>query len=241
MGGESDIRGYDIRSISPVTFIPTASTQQFTYTCGTCLNGAGQPTQRTIGVPVLGYTISFPGGDTQGYGNIEYRIPIVGPVQAVLFFDGGTTGILRKGALRLDPTGFTNLQTQFPQATPLAGLSQQLSIASGTNFRPRASTGIEFVVQLPIIQAPFRIYYAYNINRLHQQIVAPQDFISPSEICEKGQPNCPAGGGFLPSSLPPDVWLNQIKPSIAQLQNNPGRLNYFEPLRTFRFTVSRTF
>ncbi len=135
MGGESDIRGYDIRSISPVTFIPTASTQQFTYTCGTCLNGAGQPTPRTIGVPVLGYTISFPGGDTQGYGNIEYRIPIVGPVQAVLFFDGGTTGILRKGALRLDPTGFTNLQTQFPQATPLAGLSQQLSIASGTNFR----------------------------------------------------------------------------------------------------------
>ncbi len=240
MGGESDIRGFDIRSISPVTFIPTASSQQFTYTCGTCLNAFGQPTQRTISVPVLGYTISFPGGDTQGYGNVEYRIPIVGPVQAALFFDGGTTGIFRKNALRLDPTGFTNLQTQFPQATQLSGLSQQLSIAPGTNFRPRASTGIEFVVQLPIIQAPFRIYYAYNINRLHSQIAAPPDFINPSEICDKVGPNCPQLG-LLPSTLPPDVWLNQIKPTISQLQNNPGRLNYFEPLRTFRFTVSRTF
>ena len=240
MGGESDIRGYDIRSISPVTFIPTASSQQFTYMCATCLNGFGQPTPRTISVPVLGYTISFPGGDTQAYGNLEYRIPIVGPVQAVLFFDGGTTGIFRKNALRLDPTGFGSLQTQFPQATTLAGLKQQLSIAPGTNFRPRASTGIEFVVQLPIIQAPFRIYYAYNINRLHSQIAAPADFINPSEYCDKIGPNCPQLG-LLPSTLPPDVWLNQIKPTILQLQNNPGRLNYFEPLRTFRFTVSRTF
>src|SRR5438874_2040935 len=31
MGGENDIRGYDIRSISPVTFIPTATSQTFSY------------------------------------------------------------------------------------------------------------------------------------------------------------------------------------------------------------------
>ena len=240
MGGESDIRGFDIRSITPVTFIPVATNQQFTYLCGTCLNGFGQPTQRTINVPVLGYTISFPGGDLQGYGNVEYRVPIVGPVQAVLFFDGGTTGIIRKNALRLDPTGFSNLTTQFPTAAQDAGLTQQLSISHGTNFRPRGSAGIEFVVQLPIIQAPFRIYYAYNVNRLHSQIVAPQDFINPSEISEKlGPDGLPIG--FLPRTLPPDVWANQVKPTIQQLLNNPGRLNYFEPLRTFRFTVSRTF
>jgi outer membrane protein insertion porin family len=240
MGGESDIRGFDIRSITPVTFIPVATNQQFTYLCGTCLNGFGQPTQRTINVPVLGYTISFPGGDLQGYGNVEYRVPIVGPVQAVLFFDGGTTGIIRKNALRLDPTGFSNLTTQFPTAAQDAGLTQQLSISHGTNFRPRGSTGIEFVVQLPIIQAPFRIYYAYNVNRLHSQIVAPRDFINPSEISEKlGPDGLPIG--FLPRTLPPDVWANQVKPTIQQLLNNPGRLNYFEPLRTFRFTVSRTF
>jgi outer membrane protein insertion porin family len=243
MGGESDIRGFDIRSITPVTAIPVKTSQQFTYTCNTCLNGFGQPTQRTISVPVLGYTISFPGGDTQGYGNVEYRIPIIGNTfQTVLFFDGGTTGIFRKGALRLDPTGFNDLKTNFPGAVSSGALdvNGHLSISPGTNFRLRGSTGIEFVVQLPIIQAPFRIYYAYNINRLHSQIVAPADFLNPSDVCDKIGPNC-SQIGYLPSNLPPDVWQNQVKPTIDQLVRNPGRLNYFEPLRTFRFTVSRTF
>lgn len=241
MGGEGDIRGYDIRSITPVTFIPVASTQQFTYLCGTCLNGFGQPTQRTFNVPVLGYTISFPGGDTQAYGNFEYRIPIVGHYfQTAFFLDGGTNGILRQDALRLDPTGFSSLVTQFPTAKQDVGLTQQLSIAPGTNFRLRGSTGIEFVVMLPIIQAPFRVYYAYNIHRLHSQIIAPPDYFNPSEICDQIGPKCPVIGS-LPASLPPDVWLDQVKPTILQLINNPGRLNYFEPERTFRFTVSRTF
>jgi outer membrane protein insertion porin family len=242
MGGESDIRGFDVRSISPVTFIPTVSSQQFIYTCGTCLNGFGQPTQRAINVPVLGYTITFPGGDLQSYGNFEYRIPIVGPVQAALFFDGGTNGILRKGALRLDPTGFSNLTASFPDAVSSGALAadRRLNIAPGTNFRLRGSTGIEFVVQLPIIQAPFRIYYAYNIHRLYSQIAAPPDYLNPSEISDKlGPDGLPIG--LLPRTLPPDVWANQIRPTLQQLVNNPGRLNYFEPQRTFRFTVSRTF
>src|SRR5229473_1122501 len=244
MGGESDIRGFDIRSITPVTFIPVATAQQFTYTCFTCLNGFGQPTQRTIRLPVLGYTISFPGGDTQGYGNVEYRIPIIGNTfQTVLFFDGGTNGILRKGALRLDPTGFSNLTTNFPDAVSSGALAtdRRLGIAPGTNFRLRGSTGIEFVVQLPIIQAPFRVYYAYNIHRLHSQLLAPQDFIEPSEICDPSLGDKCTVRGRLPATLPPDVWQFQVRPLLQQFLQNPGRLNYFEPLRTFRFTVSRTF
>jgi len=244
MGGESDIRGFDIRSITPVTFIPVATSQQFTFTCGTCLNGFGQPTQRTVSVPVLGYTITFPGGDTQGWGNVEYRIPIIGNTfQTVLFFDGGTNGILRKGALRLDPTGFSNLQTSFPDAVSSGALdaNRQLGIAPNTNFRLRGSTGIEFVVQLPIIQAPFRVYYAYNIHRLHSQLLAPPDFIEPSEICDPSLGDKCGTLGRLPATLPPDVWRFQVRPTIEQLLKNPGSLNYFEPARTFRFTVSRTF
>jgi len=248
MGGESDIRGFDVRSITPVTYIPVKTAQQFTYTCNTCLNGFGQPTQRTISLPVLGYTISFPGGDTQGFGNVEYRIPIIGNTfQTVLFFDGGTNGILRKGALRLDPTGFKNLKNPqdgtpgFPDAP---NLSQQLSIAPGTNFRLRGSTGIEFVVQLPIIQAPFRVYYAYNVHPLHSRIIAPNNFIEPSLICDglnDGLPPCPAGTklGYWPTHLPDP--FNDWKPTLQQLLLNPGSINYFEPKRTFRFTVSRTF
>jgi len=248
MGGENDIRGYDIRSISPVTFIPVKSVQQFTYTDPTGpFNSAGQPIPRTANVNVLGYSISLPGGDLQSYGNFEYRIPIAGPVQAVLFFDGGTTGILQKSGLQLDPAGLIDLKNAFPSASDAGKLPKTLGISPGTNFRLRGSTGIEFVVQLPIIQAPFRIYYAYNVHRLHEQLLAPTDFIEPGEICDPNPPffeNCskvPGGIGRLPHDLPPDVWRFQVKPILDTLQNTPGALNYFEPKTTFRFTVSRTF
>jgi outer membrane protein insertion porin family len=230
MGGENDIRGFDIRSISPVTFIPTATAQQFIYTDPTSLNSNGTPIQRALSVPVLGYTITFPGGDMQSWGNFEYRIPIAGPVTAGLFMDVGTVGIVRQDALKLDPTGFQNLLNQFPDAPAQAGLQRQLSIASGTNFRVRASTGAELVVQLPIIQAPFRIYYAFNLNRLHTQIAAPPDFVEQSDIdLIKNNPSLQ------------DFYRFQFAPTLNRFIENPGRLNYFEPLRTFRFTVSRTF
>jgi outer membrane protein insertion porin family len=151
-------------------------------------------------------------------------------VTAGLFMDVGTVGIVRQSALRLDPTGFQNLLTQFPDAQSQVGLQRQLKIAAGTNFRPRASTGAELVVQLPIIQAPFRIYYAFNLNRLHQQIVAPPDYIEPSEI-----------SSVCADKALTDFCKFQFRPTLNQFINNPGRLNYFEPLRTFRFTVSRTF
>jgi outer membrane protein insertion porin family len=230
MGGENDLRGFDIRSISPVTFIPTATSQAFSYFSNQHLNGGGGSTLVSFSVPILAYSISFPGGDLMGYGNFEYRIPIAGPVTAALFIDAGTVGIVNTNGLKLDPTGLANLESQFPLASVAANpqLSQHLSIAGGTNFRPRASTGIEFVVQLPIIQAPFRIYYAYNVNRLHEQIFAPQDYIDPGERASL-------------LGLPPAFQKFVVDPSLQRFIDNPGNLNYFEPLRTFRFTVSRTF
>src|SRR5256885_10757420 len=175
------------------------------------------------------YTTALPiCGDVQGSGNIEYSIPIVGPVTARLFFDGGTEGVVRRDGLRLDATGFSDLVSKFRNA----GLTNRLPIARGSNFRLRGSTGIEFSVQLPIVQAPFRVYYAYNIHRLHESISAQQPFIDQSEI------------NFLkdPSTFPdPTIYPLQIAPQLNFLANNPGRLNYFEPKTTFRFTVSRTF
>ena len=249
MGGESDIRGYDIRSISPVTFIPEQTAAPVLYhdpTCGGCV--------RQFSIPTLIYVATLPGGDLQGYSNLEYRIPIVGNiVQTAFFFDAGTTGVLRRNALELADAGFQNLllPQNFPHAQlppPFgAGLTQQLALAPGTNFRWRGSTGIEFVVQLPIIQAPFRIYYAYNVHRLYQELVAQNPYIDPVQICEPANQNplvpCPSGVklGFYPATLPPQVWDFEVKPAIGQLLANPGRLNYFEPKTTFRFTVSRTF
>jgi len=160
--------------------------------------------------------------------------------------------VVNRSALQLNSAGFQNLlePQNFPNAQlppPFgAGLKQQLQIAPGTNFRVRGSAGIEFVVQLPIIQAPFRVYYAYNVHRLYDQLVAQNPYIDPSQICEPAsqQPlvSCPQGTtlGFYPRTLTPDEWAG-VKATLQQLLNNPGRLNYFEPKTTFRFTVSRTF
>jgi outer membrane protein insertion porin family len=231
LGGENDIRGFDIRAISPVTYIPSVFNQTVTFINNRNLSGSGFPTLASFSVPLVGYTITFPGGDLQGVGNLEYRIPIAGPVSMTLFVDTGTTGIANKSALKLDPTGVANINQQFP----LVNQTQQLQIASGTNFRLRASTGIEFNINLPIVQAPFRVYWAYNPLRIHETIIAPPDRINLQTLGS----TCAALG--LTDPLHPNQCDQSILYQIQPVLQNPGRLNYFEPRSTFRFTVSRTF
>jgi len=224
MGGEDDIRGYDIRSISPVTFIPTETRVPITYSDP--LSGGAL---RTITIPALIYTATLPGGDFQGFGNVAYRIPIVkNYFQTELFFDGGTDGILKKSGLKLDPTGLSQLTTDFPDS----GVTGRLPIAAHTNFRLRGSAGIEFQVQLPIVQAPFRIYYAYNVHRLREGLVAQDPFFNQSDINNLKATLDP---------VDPTLFPFVVRPQLDNVMNNPGRLNYFEPKTTFRFSVGRTF
>jgi len=231
IGGENDVRGFDIRGISPVTYIPSVYNQLVTFYDNHHLSGSGTPTLGSFSVPLVAYTITFPGGDLQGVGNLEYRIPIAGPVAMTLFADVGSVGIVNKSGLKLDPTGVANINQQFP----LAHQTEQLQIAPGTNFRPRASTGIEFNVNLPIVQAPFRIYWAYNPLRFHETIIAPFDKINLQTLYG----TCQALG--LTDPLHPNQCDPSILYQIQPVMQNPGRLNYFEPKSTFRFTVSRTF
>jgi len=223
MGGENDLRGFDIRAITPVTYIPSVVNQPISFPY--------HGNNFTMTVPVVAYTISFPGGDTQGVANFEYRIPIAGPVSMSLFTDVGTDGTLRKDGLRLDPTGVANINSNFP----LANQQSQLEIAPGTNFKLRMSTGVEFIVNLPIVQAPFRIYYAYNPLRIHQTIVAPNDLYNSQSLYLQ----CQALGLLDP--LHPKQCDPLVLTPLQPVLQNPGRLNYFEPASTFRFTVSRTF
>jgi outer membrane protein insertion porin family len=144
-----------------------------------------------------------------------------------LFGDVGTDGILKTSALHLDPTGIAEIQSTFPQAP----LTKTLGIYQGTNFRIRDSVGIEFGVNLPIVQAPFRIYYAYNLNRLYSQIAAPDPYLNPTTQMSWQKTL---------DAQQPGLWESQIVPQLNFL-NNPGRLNYFEPKTTFRFTVGKTF
>src|SRR5690606_25391624 len=85
MGGENDIRGFNIWGISPIAYIPSeasvpvlnndysARQQRFVQSDGTEV--LIPVTQR---IPT--YQLIWPGGDTQVVTNFEYRIPLFGPV-----------------------------------------------------------------------------------------------------------------------------------------------------------------
>jgi outer membrane protein insertion porin family len=231
LGGENDVRGFDIFTISPWAFIPTTTNSVIFYQDPTRIDAGGNPTQQSITVPLLQFVATRPGGDFQTVGNVEYRIPIAGPVSVSLFSDFGLDGILRKSQLQLDPGALAQFQQQFPNPEfPHTAVQSQLQLAPGTNFKPRTSSGIEFVVQLPIVNAPFRFYYAYNLLRLNTTIVQP------------------TGAFFLSTqqkqALPPNVFEAQILPQLKNLvdaQTLRFPTGLFEPKQTFRFTVSRTF
>ena len=231
LGGENDIRGFDFFTISPYVFIPENITQTVAFLNPTKLNSNGSPTLESLSVPVLDYVATRPGGDAQAVGNFEYRIPIAGPVTLALFTDIGLNGIVRKSQLALAPETLNLLQQQYPnQDFPNTQIQGSLPIAGGTNFHPRASSGIEIVVFLPIVNAPFRFYYAYNPLTLDENIVSPRGAFFISDDVRR--------------SLPPGVLQTEIIPQLNNvLDINVQRLptSLLEPHHTFRFTVSRTF
>jgi outer membrane protein insertion porin family len=224
-GGEQDIRGFWIRTISPYAYVPTTVPLTVTYTDPTTLGSNGLPIPRTLTVPGLVYQLSFPGGDLETVGNFEYRIPIYSNIVGLSYFvDVGSVGVLDRSGLRLNPSGLENLETNFPQTK----ISDHFVLANGSNFYPRMSTGLELTVQLPIIQVPFRIYYAYNPLRFSDVLQPPRGDFYLSDAVR--------------ATLPPGVLNGQVLPQLAaQLNTNSARLFYQEPLRAIRFTVARTF
>ena len=134
MGGEWDVRGFDIRSISP-----------WAVTRSTSLDGNGNPIIDPItGLPSITESVIPTGGDTSAVVTAEYRIPLVGPLQITAFMDVGTSMVLKKDNLVLfGPSTFIDLQEQ-------------------TNSVLRGSTGAELQFLMPMINQPFRLIFAYN-------------------------------------------------------------------------------
>jgi outer membrane protein insertion porin family len=256
LGGEQDLRGFDIRTVSPIVFVPTLTTTSVTAQNSrnpNCLSGTPFPCIASI--PALSYQTSFPGGDTQLVGNFEYRIPLFPHVALSIFGDAGMAGALRQDQLELNSANFSALTNTFGAQTTI---SRTLQFQPGTNFKPRTSAGLELVVQLPIVQAPFRIYWAYNFNRMSEVITAPTtqfpgnlNFANPLYIntpCPAATQNLPLGTQCFDMNwasysrgLDPEVWNTQVVPVLRNLFENPQKTNFFDPIRTFRFTVSRTF
>jgi outer membrane protein insertion porin family len=100
LGGENQIRGYDIRTVGP-----------------------RDPLGRFIG------------GNKMLLFNMEYYIPLAGPLRAVLYFDAG------QAYAENQPWSFSMLR--------------QL----------RTSTGAEMRFFVPVLNVPFRLIWAYNPNR----------------------------------------------------------------------------
>ena len=173
MGGEQDLRGFDIRSITPVAFYPSVTSVCNRDNAGNIIpavgsNGASSSTcGSSTSFPF--YSPIFPGGDTQVVTSVEYRIPIAGPVTAAYFVDLGTNFIWHTSQLKIDPSALTNISGPYPYFK----VPNILTPARGTNFRPYSSTGIEISAILPIVNAPVRIFYGYNWLRLDQVITPP--------------------------------------------------------------------
>jgi outer membrane protein insertion porin family len=214
MGGENDIRGFNIWSISPIAYIPTSTPVNL-------LNNDGTPRQQRVVVNgattfvnvqqnIPSYQLVTPGGDLEAVANLEYRIPIYGPVILALFNDTGLNRLVLSSQLKLNSDRVTQLDTQFPEAA----FPDRAVIAGGTQ-KIRMSTGVELQVMLPVVNAPFRIYWAYNPLRLEQFVQQP----------------LVADRSYFPNAA---SFFN----SLAQVGQAYG---VFEQPSMFRFTIGRTF
>jgi outer membrane protein insertion porin family len=241
-GGEQDVRGFDFYTISPFVFIPFATTTNVVFFNPHNLNQNGVPIAETIPVNVLEFVPTRPGGDLKAVANVEYRIPLVSSYVSLSFFhDIGLNGILRPSGLQLDPAALASIRQQYPNpdfpctpvGAPCVNISNNLPIAPGTSFRPHTSAGVELDIQIPVIQAPLRIYYAYNYLRLDQTITPPLGafFVPPAERQALQQL------GVYDTQIVPT--LQDFLAHVRSSQTIPPGL--FEPRATLRFAVSRTF
>jgi outer membrane protein insertion porin family len=233
MGGENDIRGFDIRSISPVAFLPSSNVITLTNPDGTPVpKNPANPRQGNWTVPIPVDQIVFPGGDLSVWTNLEYRITIAGPVALAPFIDAGIDPILRPSQLQIATQQFDQvISTPFGCPTLDAGFncqgghtlnprpSQDLQVLGSTNWKPRVSTGLELQMFLPVVNAPFRIYWAYN----------------PFRLDGAANPPIPVTRAMFPAGAAGDytyhLAVNTYAPSFLLR----------EPRKTFRFTVATTF
>ncbi|MFB3814329.1 MAG: outer membrane protein assembly factor BamA [Terriglobales bacterium] len=236
MGGDNDVRGFDVRSITPYTFITNRVDFALVTPGGQQVPiDPTNPRRGNITVPLPVQQIVFTGGDTSLVGNIEYRIPIAGPVVLAIFNDIGLNAAARQSQLRLSSQQINDLNRD-PFGCPIIGadfrcaggstitVSPDLKPIGGTNWVPRMSTGLEVQVMMPVINAPFRLYWAYNPLRLDTTTPTPipitRDMFPPCPGV-----NCDAGEFSYQQAIATFAPFYVLR----------------EPRKTFRFSVSTTF
>jgi outer membrane protein insertion porin family len=241
LGGENDLRGFDVRTVSPIAYLPSAQSVSLRNPDGSfvpanprfpvSVASTGACVSNCWNIPVPYQQLVTPGGDLSLHGNLEYRITIAGPVAVAPFADLGIDPILRTSQLQINPIQYNTLiNTQFgcptlTSAYSCAGgqtdrtFSKNLIPVPGTNWVPRLSTGIELQTMLPVVNAPFRIYYAYNALRLDGSATPP----------------VPITRSMFPANA---AGLYSYNTTLSTLGSSYRLL---EPRKTFRFSVATTF
>ena len=243
LGGENDLRGFDIRTVSPIAYLPSAQAVSLRNPDGTFVpanprfpvqtSSTGACVANCWNIPVPYSQLVTPGGDLSLHGNLEYRITIAGPVAIAPFVDMGIDPILRTSQLQINPVQFSTLQNTLfgcpvlstagscegGQKLDPTTLSPNLRPVPNTNWVPRMSTGIELQTMLPIVNAPFRIYYAFNALRLDGSAT----------------PNVPITRDMFPAGA---AGLYTYQTTLSTLGST---FRLLEPRKTFRFSVATTF
>lgn len=207
LGSETDIRGYQSRSIGPIapfdTYVTTRDPIAATNASGTPIPISGFPPGSPIpgeiaalglltgysppNAALLSNNYRFIGGDTQMLGNFEYRIPLFGPATVALFADIGTVFNWHKGEDQYINSEF------FPDDTFLgAGRMTQLALTNA-----------------PVLEGSFGSILYYR-NR----IMTRTDFLN--EFCRGNRLGCPV-------SLSPEV--QQVFLRGEAQQNSILRIN----------------
>lgn len=214
MGGENDIRGFQIWELSPMAYIPSTGTVQVYNNDGSArqqkvINSDGTTSFVNTTMTIPTYQFVQPGGDTQIVTNFEYRIPIFGPVWLAGFFDAGVNRLSRPGQLKINDTRIAELNGLFPEAA----FQPQARIVKASQAI-RSSTGVELQVLMPVVNAPFRLYWAYNPTIF-------DGVVQPPIVTDR-------------SSFPNSV-------TFANAVRNFLPFAYRERRSTFRFSIGRTF
>ena len=246
-GGEGELRGFDIRGATPYGYVPNRINVQLTNPDGTCVPRDPNNPQlnQCIQVPLPVYGIASIGGDTNLTANAEYRIPIAGPVTFAFFDDFGIDTALNKGQLKQSPEGFATLTAPLYGCQTISngaclsdihgsqvGFQQNIRPIAGTNFVPRMSTGAEISVIMPVINAPFRLYYAYNPLRLYERPYCNTVNLGGNKESCSAQ--------LITRDLFPQGGAGDYTYQEA-IQAYGARDLFREPRKTFRLTVSTTF
>ncbi len=184
-GGENELRGFDVRGATPYGYVPNRVTVQLTNPDGSCVprDPTNPQLNQCIQVPLAGLRHRL---DRRRH-PVDHQRRVPHPHRRP-----GHVLVLRRlrhrrraeqGPVEAESRGlrirslrplygcpvYNNGSCQGGIPGSKVGFLRDIRPVSGTNFVPRMSLGGELSVIMPVVNAPFRLYYAYNPLRLYER------------------------------------------------------------------------